>query len=280
MLLKILIGSLDIYTIAWARFLTSVIILCPFVLRRQGVRSLLRLRGWPLILLAICTFASLTNFLSFMAALEYISPGTTQVLMQLAPMFMLLGSMLLFGESFNRAQWMGVAILLSGLALFFSPRRDEFLRDIESFSLGVLLVLISAFTWALYLLAQKQLLTTLSPERILFTIYLAGSVILFPLAQPGDIAALDGVHWILLGGSCVITVASFFTYAHAVAHVEASRAGVIFSLSPLIIFLMAWVFSRMLPGSIEPEPLTAVSITGALMVVAGSALGALGGARR
>ena len=83
-LLKILIGSLDIYTIAWARFLTSTIILCPFVLHRQGVRSLLRLRGLSLILILICIGASLTNFLTFMAALEHISPGTAQVLMQLA----------------------------------------------------------------------------------------------------------------------------------------------------------------------------------------------------
>ena len=38
-LLKILMGSLDVYTIAWTRFLVSVIILCPFVLRRRTTHS-------------------------------------------------------------------------------------------------------------------------------------------------------------------------------------------------------------------------------------------------
>lgn len=274
-LLKILIGSLDIYTIAWARFLTSTIILCPFVLHRQGVRSLLRLRGLSLILILICIGASLTNFLTFMAALEHISPGTAQVLMQLAPMLMLLGSMVLFGETFNRLQWMGVAILVAGLALFFSSRLDEFLGDFASL-VGIIFILICALTWAIYLLAQKQLLTTLAPERILFAVYFTGAVILFPVAQLGDYASLDRVHWVLLGSSSLITVASFFSYAHAVTHVEASRIGVIFSLSPLVIFVMAWLFSLMLPGSIEAEQLTLISITGALMVVVGSALGALG----
>jgi len=277
-LLKILMGSLDIYTIAWARFLTSTLILFPFVLRRQGLRSLLQLRGWPLVLLLICVGASLTNFLTFMAALEYISPGTAQVLMQLAPMFMLLGSMLLFGESFNRLQWMGVIVLIAGLALFFSPRRDEFLGDFESL-LGIILILVCALMWAVYLLAQKQLLTALSPEALLFAIYFTGALVFFPASQLGDYAGLNGPHWIILGCSCVITVASFCSYAHAVSHVEASRAGVIFSLSPLVTFLMAWLFSIMMPGAIEPEQLMLVSIAGALMVVAGSALGALGRTR-
>ena len=277
-LLKILLGSLDMYTIAWARFLTSTVILLPFVLRRQGLQSLLRLRGWPLVLLLICIGASLTNFLTFMAALEYISPGTAQVLMQLAPMLMLLGSMLLFGESFNRLQWMGVIVLVSGLVLFFSPRLDEFLGDLESF-LGIILILFCALTWAVYLLAQKQLLTALSPETILFAIYFTGAIIFFPVSRPADYAALDGPHWIILICSCMITLASFFSYAHAVSHAEASRVGVIFSLSPLVTFLMAWLFSIMMSGSIEPEQLTLVSIAGALMVVAGSALGALGRTR-
>ena len=277
-LLKILMGSLDIYTIAWARFLTSTLILCPFVLRRQVLRSLLQLRGWPLILLLICIGTSLTNFLTFMAALEYVSPGTAQVLMQLAPMFMLLGSMLLFGESFNRLQWMGVIALVAGLILFFSPRRDEFLGDFESL-IGTILILACALTWAVYLLAQKQLLTSLAPEAVLFAIYFTGAAVFFPVSQLGDYAGLDGQHWIILSCSCVMTLASFFSYAHAVSHVEASRVGVIFSLSPLVTFLMAWMFSIMMPGSIEPEQLTLVSITGALMVVAGSALGALGRTR-
>jgi drug/metabolite transporter (DMT)-like permease len=211
-----------------------------------------------------------------MSALEYLSPGTTQVLMQLAPMLMLLGSMVLFGESFTRMQWIGVAVLVAGLVLFFSPRRHEFFGAFESFGVGIVLVLISALMWAVYLLAQKQLLSSLSPVSVLFGIYLTGSIVLFPVTQLADFAKLDGPHWILLSISCVMTVASYFSYAHAVSHVEASRVGVIFSLSPLIIFLMAWLFSIMMPGSIEPEQLTLVSISGALMVVAGSALGALG----
>ncbi len=275
-LLKILMGPLDVYTIAWARFFTSVIILCPFVLRRQVLRSLLGVRGWPLILLLTCIGASLTNLLTFMSALEYLSPGTTQVLMQLAPMLMLLGSMVLFGESFTRMQWIRVIVLVAGLALFFSPRRDEFFGAFESFDVGIVLVLIAALTWAIYLLAQKQLLSSLSPVSVLFGIYLTGLIVLFPVTQLGDFAKLDGPHWILLSISCVMTVASYFSYAHAVAHVEASRVGVIFSSSPLIIFLMAWLFSIIMPGSIEPEHLTLVSLTGTLMVVAGSALGALG----
>lgn len=273
-LLKILVGSMDLYTIAWARFLTSALILSPFILRRGDLQSLLRLRGWPLILLLVCIAALLTNYLTFMAALDYISPGSAQILMQVAPMFMLAGSILLFRETFNRTQWMGIIVLVAGLVLFFGPRRDEFFGDL-GILLGIVLILICALTWAVYLLGQKQLLTTLPPEAVLFAIYLTGTVVLFPVAEFGDYASLDGARWIILGGSCLITAASFLSYAHAVSHAEASRIGVIFSLSPLVTFLMAWLFSLMLTDSIEPEPLTFVSMAGALIVVVGSAFGAL-----
>ena len=275
-ILKILLGSLDPYTIGWARFLTSAIILCPFVLHRRGLQALLRLRGWPLVLLLVCIGALLVNYLTFMMGLEFVSPGTAQVMMQLGPMLVLLGSMLLFGESFSRLQWVGVALLLAGFALFFSPRREELFGEFDSFGIGIVILLICALLWAVYLLTQKQLLTALRPECVLFAIYATGAVLLLPVAQFGDFASLDGLHWTLLGGSCLITVLSFFSYAHSVAHAEASRIGVIFSLSPLVIFAAAWLFSLMLPALMQPEQLSAISITGALLVVAGSMLAALG----
>ena len=275
-ILKILLGSLDVYTIGWARFLTSAIILCPLVLHRQGLRALLRLRGWPLVLLLLCIGALLVNYLTFMVGLEYVSPGTAQVMMQLGPIFVLVGSMVLFGESFSRRQWMGVLLLLAGLVLFFSPRREELFGDFGVFGIGIVVLLISALLWGVYLLTQKQLLTNLKPESVLFAIYATGAIALLPVARFGDFVPLDGLRWTLLGGSCLITVLSYFTYAHSVAHAEASRIGVIFSLSPLVIFAMAWLFSLMLPTLMQPERLGTVSVTGAVLVVAGSMLAALG----
>ena len=275
-LLKILLGPLDVYTIGWARFLTSAIILCPLVLHHRGLRALLRLRGWPLLLLLIAIGALLVNYLTFMVGLEYVSPGTAQVLMQLGPIFVLVGSMVLFGESFSRLQWAGVVVLLAGLALFFNPRREELFADFDAFGVGIVVLCVSALLWGVYLLAQKQLLTDLKPEWVLFAIYATGAIALLPVARFGDFLPLEALHWTLLGGSCLITVLSYFTYAHSVAHAEASRIGVIFSLSPLVIFAMAWLFSLMLPDLMQPERLSAVSITGAMLVVAGSMLAALG----
>ena len=47
-ILKILVKPLDVYTIGWIRFLVSALLIAPLVMRRQGLLSLLRLRGWPL----------------------------------------------------------------------------------------------------------------------------------------------------------------------------------------------------------------------------------------
>jgi len=275
-MLKILVRSLDVYTIGWIRFLTAALVLAPFVIRRQGISAVSRLRGWPLALLVLCVVGLNTNYLTFMASLQFVSPGAAQVLVQLGPMLVLVGGLLIYGESFSRLQWVGFGILVTGLFLFCSPRLGELTDAFEPYGVELLLLLVSALMWSVYMLTQKQLLNYLLPESILFVIFAAGALALLPVARPADLAALDPTLLALLGVSCLMTVASYLSYAMAVEHLEMSRIGIVIALSPLVTIVMALLFATVLPTLMRPEQLTPASTTGAVMVVAGSILGALG----
>jgi len=275
-ILKILVKSLDLYTIGWIRFMAAALLLAPLVIRRQGLAALLRLRGWPLVLLVLCVIGLCGNYLTFMASLRFVSPGAAQVLIQLGPMLVLVGGLLIYGESFSRLQWGGFATLVAGLALFVSPHLGELIDDSGPFGVGLLWLLISAALWAMYMLTQKQLLSYILPESVLFVVFGVGALALLPVAQPTHCAGLGRVQLILLVASCLLTVLSYINYTKALEHVETSRIGVVIALSPLITIVIATLFAAVLPTLMRPEQLTPTSISGAVLVVAGSMLGALG----
>jgi drug/metabolite transporter (DMT)-like permease len=276
--LKILVQSLDVFTLAWMRFVATAVLLFPLAIRRGGLAVLLRLRGRQLLLLGVAVFGLLANYLTYMAGLAYVTPGTAQMVNQLAPMLMLLGSLWIYGEPFGRLQWVGLAVLVVGLGLFFSPRFDELTSDSHALAKGVALGVISAVFWAVYLLSQKQLLNILRPELVLLAVYLTGTIAVFPLAHLPDYAQLNHLHLLLLAGTCLMTFLSYMCFANSIVHLEASRVGLVISLNPLVALLMAALFASLLPGLMQPESLTLPSAAGAACVVAGSMLGALGNA--
>ena len=276
--LKILVQSLDVFTLAWMRFVATAVLLFPLAIRRGGLAVLLRLRGRQLLLLGVAVFGLLANYLTYMAGLAYVTPGTAQMVNQLAPMLMLLGSLWIYGEPFGRLQWVGLAVLVVGLGLFFSPRFDELTSDSHALAKGVTLGVISAVFWAVYLLSQKQLLNILRPELVLLAVYLTGTIAVFPLAHLPDYAQLNHLHLLLLAGTCLMTFLSYMCFANSIVHLEASRVGLVISLNPLVALLMAALFASLLPGLMQPESLTLPSAAGAACVVAGSMLGALGNA--
>ena len=66
------------------------------------------------------------------------------------------------------------------------------------------------------------------------------------------------------------------TYPIAAAHWDASRVSAVLALVPLVTLAVVHVATRAVPWLVPPEPITAVGILGACMVVSGSLAMALG----
>jgi drug/metabolite transporter (DMT)-like permease len=271
-LLKGLLGPLDPYTLTWVRFTIAAGLLMPLVVYRYGWR-LFRLSGLGWGLIALCILGATSNYVMYLMGLRYISPGSAQVVIQLAPMFMLLGGLLIFKERFALRQWFGLGILVVGAGLFCNPRFGEL--DYHQYDLGVFWVAVAALMAAVYALAQKRLLRLMSPEAIMFFIYFSGSFLLFSSSVPSQVLILTPVQMGLVFLSAVITLISYVSFATAMKHIEVSRVSMVLALNPLFtvgnMALAMWLF----PGYVEPESLNAMSWVGAILVVAGSILGTL-----
>jgi drug/metabolite transporter (DMT)-like permease len=277
--LKFTLETLDVYTLTWFRFLVAFFVVAAWLAARRGLGGFRALRGSHWGLLVLAALMLIGNYVFYLIGLDYTTPATAQLLIQLAPLLMAIGGIVVFRERFTRGQWSGLGLLALGLWLFFRDQLQaqgagaDFLR-------GCLIIVVASVVWAIYALAQKQLLNRLSSPAILLFVYAVASVVLLPLASPSRLLALDAAHWIALGYCALNTLAAYGAFAEALVHWEASRVSVVLALTPLLTLLTVAIVHGFAPHIVRPEQVGAIGFLGAALVVAGSALTSLLGNRR
>ncbi len=274
--LKLLLDTMDAYTVTWYRFVVAAALLGAFLAYRQKLPSLSQLRQANKTILAVAILGLSGNYVLYLVGLDRVSPETAQMVIQLAPMFLLLGGLILFKETFRRIQWVGLVVLVGGLLLYFNDRFADFTDSDGSYYFGVMIIVVTAFLWAGYALAQKQLLGAFRSDQVLLIIYIAAVIIVFPTVQVSQIGELNRLEWFLLIFCCLNTLVAYGCFAEALAHWEASRVSAVLAVTPLITFFSIWLLARTYPGFMASEKLNALSILGASLVVVGSMLAALG----
>ncbi len=274
--LKLTLTGMDPYTITWYRFAVSGLILGLILAATQRLPALAALTRRDWLLLALALLGLVVNYICYLLALYHVTPTVNQTVIQLSPMFLLLGGLIYFRERFSRRQWLGFAALITGLSLFFNDRLAE-LADVRGgLGLGVALLLIAAVVWAVYGLLQKQLLKRMSSQQILWVLYIGAVLLLLPPSDLGAIRTLNALEFWMLAFCCANTLIGYGAFAEALEHWEVSRVGAVLSLAPLFTLSGMWLVEHFVPELLEPERLNGLSIVGALIVVAGSALSALG----
>ena len=146
--LKIVLEGMDVYTISWYRFALSALVVGVMLAATGQLpqwKSVPR-RGWILMVVALLGLAG--NYLLYAFALKHTTPSVTQTVIQLAPMLLLLGGVLVVRERFSPLQWCGFGALFIGLLLFFNRRLPELLDLSGGLGLGVALLVMSSVVWA------------------------------------------------------------------------------------------------------------------------------------
>jgi drug/metabolite transporter (DMT)-like permease len=273
--LKVVLEGLDAYTIVWWRFAAAAAGLAVFLAGRGELPRLQGAGRAALLLLAVATLTLIGNYVLYLVALDHATPSVTQVVIQLAPLMLLIGGVLVFHERFARTQWLGFAALVAGLLLFFNERLPELARPAEGLGLGVALTVAAAVSWAIYGLAQKKLLAHFTAQQVLWIIYVGAVVLLLPASEPASIANLSGLQLGMLAFCCANTLAAYGSFGEALYHWDLSRVSAVLATAPLFTISAMWAVERLGLGLVPAEGLNAVSITGALLVVAGSMTSAL-----
>jgi drug/metabolite transporter (DMT)-like permease len=276
LILQVLLGSLDPVSITWWRFMIAISCLAVLLWYRSELPALSRLGRREWLLLLVATLGLAGNYVLFLVALDLTSPATTQVLIQLGPLFLAVGGIVIFRERVMPRQWAGFALLLLGLLIFSGSQVWSLAFALDRYASGVVTVSFAALTWAIYALAQKQLLMHIDSLGLMLCIFVGCALILTPWARPASVASLETIEWVALFLGGLATLFAYGCFASALAHVEASRVSAVIALVPLGTVTISVIAGRLAPELFTAEPLSPGSLLGACVVVAGSLLIALG----
>ena len=276
--LKITLEQVDAITLTWFRFLVAAVLMGAWLGWRGRVVAPYRAlspKHWGM--LGLAGLMLLGNYVFYLLGVQYTTPANAQLLIQLAPLLMALGGIVVFRERFAIGQWLGLGLIVSGLWLFFDEQQAG--RG-EGYAFGAGLVVLAAVVWAVYALVQKQLLVRLSSPAILWAVYVLSALLLWPFADPGRLLQLDGLHGALLGYCALNTLVAYGAFAEALAHWEASRVSAILATTPILCVGAVAGVHALWPAVIAPEQLGPMGWAGALLVLSGSAAASLLAARR
>ena len=136
------LSTLDPFTATFFRFIIAATILTPLLIHQNKLINRHKLTNWKFLLqfgfagLLLCI-----NYALYIFGLDKTSAEAAQVMMQVAPICLLLAGVFLFKENFSHLQWFGVIIFVSGLLMFFSPKYDDVFLSVNKYGLGLILLL-------------------------------------------------------------------------------------------------------------------------------------------
>jgi len=268
--------SLDAVTLTWFRMAFSGAVLVAWLGRRGQLPRLRQLAPRGRGLLAVATLFLAANYLSYLLGLERTNAAASQVMIQAAPLLLALGGIVVFREPFARVQWWGLGLLALGMGAFFAEEVRQLVAGLDRYLTGALFIGVASITWAVYGMAQKQLLLWLPSQAIMLCIYLGSAVLFTPGAAPGLLLGLDAAAWILVLLASLNTLVAYGTFAAALEHWEASRVAAILALTPLATLAFARAAAALWPGFVNTSTASPAAFAAAAVVVAGSLLVALG----
>ena len=256
--------GVDAVTLLALRMLFSAplfALLAVWAARQPGVKALSRpdLRA-----VAAAGFVGyyLASYFDFLG-LQYITAALERLVLFLYPTFVLLLSAMLFHRPITRRDVMAVLLSYVGIGLVFA---HDLRTQQGNVWLGSFWVLLSALFYAAYLLGSGRLVGRVGSMR--FACYAGlvscvAVVVHFAVTRPLDtlLSQPPAVYWLSLLMAAVSTVMPIVLTSEGIRRIGASHASVIGSVGPVATIFLGFAFLG--------EPITAVQLAGAALVLAG-----------
>lgn len=249
--------------------LAAAAVFLALLLRSRGVPL-----GRPSRALVAGGLAIACNYACYMWGVERAGPATSQVLIQTAPLFLILLGVAVLGERLTPRQWAGAAVAVLGVGLVSweadpgEPRRAA----------GIALLLLAALTWGVYGVIHKRIGRTEASGPTVMWIFVIAALGNVPAAAAEPLRTPDWVQAAAIAYLCLNTVGAYWSFAESLRHIDASLAAVICTLGPVVTFLLLLVTNALDQDRIPYEPFSVLKLAGAALVIGGVAA-AVGRAR-
>jgi drug/metabolite transporter (DMT)-like permease len=268
--LKVAVNLISPYAIVWFRFLVAFSILFLYFLftDKQKLRILLKP---PLVLIVTGIFLGL-NYIGFMQGINYTSPGTAQIIVQLGPILMAIVGVVIYKETLVKRQIIGFLIAGLGLLLFYNDQLENLIKNKETFNIGIIFILFAAISWVVYASFQKKMVQSIPPQQINLFIYAIPIIMFIPFVHPNDFQILEDWQWFLLLFLGINTLIAYGALAASFKYLEANKVSIIITLNPIVTFIIMSILAEMSITWIQPETISLLGFGGAFLVLCGAIL--------
>lgn len=267
LLTAIAIRDLSVPVVSFLRTGVGAIVLLPVALRRGALRGI-RAQGGPIVVLGIVQLA--LPFLLIGYGQRRVDSGLAGILVASTPLWTALLAVWIDREERSRGWGLaGIGIGILGVGLLLGVELGGSLDTL----LGAVMLLLTGLSYALGGFLAKRRVRGMAPIGALTAAMVAASAVLSPFAlaslpsAPPSLGSLAAA--VVLGA--VSGGLGWLLYYTLLAGSGAAKAAISMYLMPGF----AVVYGVLLLG----EPLTATTIAGLVLVVAGSWLAATGGPR-
>ncbi|MCX6663927.1 MAG: DMT family transporter [Euryarchaeota archaeon] len=241
--------EMDPIDLGFLRFLVATpLMILIAVLRKKPL--LLPKKELPWLVVLGLTGVTLLYLFQFLG-IHYTNAPTASVLINTNVIFIAILSGLFLHETLTRKRVAGIVLSFIGVfVVMFSDISKQALTFDNLFFIGGILMLLSAFCWALYSFVGKRLLKTY--DEFVITTYAFGFGTLFyipfvvlhlgPALQQTSLNGWLAVLYLAL--TC--SLFGYLGWYYALKHIDASKAAVFLNFIPLFTILMSFFFGTSL----------------------------------
>ena len=249
---------------ALATLRTLIAVTIMFVSLALVDRRLLHLSQRSLPVFIGLGFAVAVNYSMFFHGVARLGVGVSIALFYLYPVFVTVAARFVLGEPFSLTKGLALAIAVVGCSLVSGVWENAVVLS----SVGIVFILSSAVGCAAYTLLVKVAIRDHPPSRVLAYSLAFALPFLLPatlLSSETLIASFPITVWgIVLLIVVFPTLLGYYLFALALKRIESGRASIVGTLEPVLASLLAF--------AVLGERLTALQITGMLLILTGSIL--------
>lgn len=241
---------------------TPFFVVMAVIASRNSTATRLNMKDWISIFglgLAGMYLSSLFDFIG----LSYVSAGTERTILFLYPTFVVVISACIAKRPVSKREILALALSYAGIVLI--AMHDISFSSTSSTVLGAGFILLSAFTYACYLVGSGSVLHKIGTQRFTaYTMVVAciACVSHFALSHPMSSLELPmSVYQLGLGMAIVSTILPVILLNAGIRRVGSNKASLIASIGPVSTILLAALFLG--------EPVTFYQMIGTALVLAG-----------
>ena len=212
------------------------------------------------------------NYFYFLKGVETGTPSNAGILIQVAPVMLVILGVALFKERFHWKQGVGLAIAVAGYVLFYKDQSQQW--GSEAYTETSVYMVAAAVLWVGYMVFQKRLSVAHKAQHLNLLVYGTAALVLIPVVTWSEFNNPHFGSWVLMIFLGVNTLLAYGCLAEAVNYIPLWMISVVITLNPFITLMAMKLLSVVAPGWVEPEVIglwgyigASIAISGVVMVI-------------